>query len=126
MTGFWRPTGGGRSTHSCGRKPVAPSWIIRLASRVADRPNHPDFWRLSEVGLKHDGEALEGGGPGVVVAELVDEPSLMYLIKHRLGQAFGERMGQFPRQDQFMIMAIYMDAFTLGVEFEKAGGHQSA
>lgn len=92
--------------------------------RFPDRPNTKDFWRLVQVGLRHDGEALEGKGPGVVIAELVDEKSLMYLIKNRLGTAFGGRLEKFSQQDQFMIMAIYMDAFTMGVEFEKLGGHQ--
>lgn len=92
--------------------------------RFPDRPNTPDFWRLAEIGNAHDGESLEGGGPGVVIGEMVDEASLMYLIKHRLGTAFGPRMERFDRQTQFMIMAVYMDAFAMGYHFHERGGHR--
>jgi len=94
--------------------------------RFPDRPNTPDFWRLAEIGNEHDGEALEGKGPGFVISQIVDEPSLMYLIKHRLGQAFGAAMPQLTQQQQYMVMAIYMDAFAMGYKFLERGGHRDA
>jgi hypothetical protein len=92
--------------------------------RFPDRPQTKDFWRLVEVGLAHDGEALEGRGPGVVIGEMIDEPSLMYFIKHRLGTAFGAEVSRLDQRMQIMLMAIYMDAFAKGVDFQKRGGHQ--
>lgn len=92
--------------------------------RFPDRPQTPDFWRLVDVGLRHDGESLEGRGPGVIIGEMVDEPSLIYYAKHRLGTAFGMRLHDLDPGTQTMILAIYLDAFAKGVDFTRAGGHR--
>jgi hypothetical protein len=100
--------------------PDSPSYDPRFP----DRPNTPDFWRLVEIATQHDGEALEGKGPGAVIQSMIDEPSLMYLIQHRLGTAFGAAMSLLNQQQQIMVMAIYMDAFSLGYHFKERGGHR--
>jgi hypothetical protein len=100
--------------------PDSPSYDPRFP----DRPNTPDFWRLAEIGQQHDGEALEGAGPGAVIQSMVDEQSLMYLIKHRLGTAFGMGMATLRQDQQIMVMAVYMDAFAMGYDFHERGGHR--
>lgn len=92
--------------------------------RFPDRPQTPDFWRLSEVALDHDARAVETEDVGQILAEMVDEPSLMYMAEHRLGNAFGiTPVGVGPGLFA-VLMGIYYDAFAKGVDFQKRGGHR--
>lgn len=87
--------------------------------RFPDRPTHEDFWRMSEVCLAHDAEATEsGGGLMAIVDRIVDEKSLMYLMKNRLATAFGT-------EPTPQMMALYLDAFCLGADYQQRGGHRA-
>ena len=91
--------------------------------RFPDRPNTPDFWRLSEVSLAHDA-ASEDQSIGDIIADLVDEPSLMYLASQRMGNAFNITPAAVGPELWVIFMGLYLDAFCKGVSFEKAGGHR--
>lgn len=94
--------------------------------RFPDRPQHPDFWRISQVVLELDGNASEGNmSVSEIVADLVDEKSLIYMTEQRalwakqnlpgLTLAYGPALG-----------AIWATAFTAGIRFQQEGGHREA
>jgi hypothetical protein len=92
--------------------------------RFPDRPNHPDFWRLAEVGMAHDADAIEKrGGLQQVIASIIDERSLLYAAEHRLGNGGALTPGMSSMQ-KARLMAIFVDAFCLGADFIKRGGHR--
>lgn len=85
--------------------------------RFPDRPNTPEFWRLVEIGLAHDATSVEHKGTQSVINGMVDEQTLIYYARHRLGTAFGPQMSTFTRDQQILVMAVYLDAFAKGYDF---------
>jgi hypothetical protein len=91
--------------------------------RFPDRPTHPDFWRIAEVCLQHDGEAVEGQLPiEQIVKETVDMPSLSYIATQRAGIAC-QRTG-LPESLVPVLAAAWVDAFMAGAVYQQRGGHQ--
>lgn len=95
--------------------------------RFPDRPQHPDFWRLSEVIVRIDGAATEGGES---VEDLmgVDLESFMYFAQHRVRRA--RDLARHPSRPfgaeslEVLLMTLYMDAFALGKGFAEAQQQQ--
>lgn len=93
-----------------------------------DRPQHPDFWRMSQAALFLDGEANEGGKSIPAIHEgLVNLESLVYMAEQRVSALAQEKMG-FVLQEQdpevrALLLTIYIGAFTHGIVFQKEGGH---
>jgi hypothetical protein len=90
--------------------------LIPPDPRFPERPHTLDFARLSAAVAYNDALAdmLDVGA----VLEC-DMESLIYLAKGRAGFSFGgEHMVRTAH------LAIYLDAFQLGVEFERRGGHR--
>lgn len=81
-----------------------------------NRPDHPDFWKLSNVVLWMDGACEDEGGFKRVMAEAgVDARSLVYMAHQRAMRAYNGT-------DQATLMAltaVYLDAFLAGVHFVK-------
>lgn len=92
--------------------------------RYPDRPQTPDFWRLSEVSLEQDARAVESNDVGEILAELVDEPSLLYLAQNRIQIAFGLSADVVGPDLFAILMGIYYDAFAKGAAFQQRGGHR--
>lgn len=91
--------------------------------RFPERPTHPDFWRISEVLLQHDGEAVEGDLPvEEIVKETVDMKSLTYVAMQRAGIAC-QRSG-LPEALVPVLAGTWLDAFMAGAKFQQRGGHQ--
>lgn len=93
--------------------------------RFPDRPQSPDYWRISEVVMQQDGRATEGGEEmPQVIADIVDERAVTYMAidRARMVQQ-GSGMRENPVLTQ-MFAALWVDAFTAGIRFEKAGGHR--
>lgn len=98
------------------------------------RPDHPDFWRISEVILGMDAEfdpmnPPEGDRDALWkarVTEVVDVDSVMYMAAQRVLRAFGSPTfgGGVDVRMQATISALYIDAFIAGVKYQQAGGHQ--
>lgn len=97
------------------------------------RPQHPDFWKLSDVILQLDsqGEA-ESDAFATAVGEVVDMESLQYMAYqralrvHAVANGIDPRDGRIPRElvegpeNQQAIIAIvsaYMEAFIVGHRF---------
>ena len=97
------------------------------------RPDHPDFWRISEVVLGMDAEfdpmdPPEGDRDALWkarVEEVVDASSVMYMASQRVMRAFGPPGDLDEARRQATIVALYIDAFIAGAKFQQAGGHQA-
>lgn len=89
-----------------------------------DRPQTQDFWRLADVALAHDATSYETDGIDSIVTGMVDLPSLMYVAQNRIGTAYGIDLDAVPTVVKLRFLAIYLDAFALGVDFERRGGHR--
>jgi hypothetical protein len=92
--------------------------------RFPDRPQHPDFWRLSDVVLQLDGQATEGDRTiPEIMTGLVDPESLTYVALNRAG-LLCQHLG-LPESIRPALAATWLDAFAAGVSFEKRGGHRT-
>lgn len=91
--------------------------------RFPERPTHPDFWRMSEAVLQHDGQADEGHqSVEQIVGETVDVQSLTYFATQRAGTAC-QRSG-LPEALVPVLAGVWMDAFMAGARYQQRGGHQ--
>lgn len=98
------------------------------------RPDHPDFWRLSDIILMLDGrmdEAQSDQEKGRVyteaVADVADMDSITYMGMQRAFHALGihTKADLLARQSEVAILTtIWMEGFQVGVRFEKKGGKQ--
>jgi hypothetical protein len=94
-----------------------------------DRPDTPDFWRMSETVLYLDGEVQEGGKSVPEIHDgRVDLESLVYTAEQRvnglLTDLFGLSLFELPNEIRAALGTVYMGAFLHGVLFQKAGGHR--
>jgi hypothetical protein len=106
------------------------------------RPDHPDFWRISEVFLANDG-AIESARNDTAredewvrrTSSVVDIESVTYMAQQRALRAFGlpgagsafglsPSQGGLSVQDQAKVAALVVDAFVAGAMYQQAGGHQ--
>lgn len=91
--------------------------------RFPDRPTHPDFWRMSESVLQHDGQATEGKqSVEQIVGETVDVESLKYFATQRAGTAC--QLSGLPEAMVPVLAGVWMDAFMAGARYQQRGGHQ--
>ena len=80
-----------------------------------DRPDHPDFLRLSEAIIYLDGEADGDRDIEDIVGEFIDLPSLIYMADQRILRT-GLQGGNAIRA---RLLALYVDAFSLGYRTAK-------
>ena len=96
-----------------------------------ERPNHPDFWRLSNIILQYTGE-VEANAENPEAQQLAwtdfvgrvgDVHSLTYMATQRVMRAFGR-----PTPETVTICAaaatLWLEGFYAGARFEQAGGDQ--
>ncbi len=101
--------------------------------RNPHRPNHPDFWRMSEILLGNDGamdEAPDEMKESIWrdrVASVVDVQSVTYMAVQRALKLSGVNSNPF-RQDtpqevarKAQGAALFIDAFVAGVMFAQRG-----
>lgn len=96
-----------------------------------DRPDHPDFWKLSQVVLKLD-SGLDPTNPDeeekdrqfkARLAEIgVDEKTLSYIATQRSFRALGikskaDLLANFDKVA--LLAAIWIDAFAAGIFYER-------
>jgi hypothetical protein len=85
-----------------------------------DRPDHPDFWKLSEIVLGLDGaieEAERTGGSDVfhdLATEHCDLRSQLYMATQRV-QRFLLELG--PVDGAMLAASAWIDGFQVGVRF---------
>lgn len=91
--------------------------------RFLDRPQHPDFWRISEILLANDGDATEGRRSlEAITGSVVDLESLTYAAHQRAG-IMCAALGLDPGLVGILATA-WVDAFTAGAMFQQRGGKQ--
>lgn len=94
---------------------------------MPERPNHPDFWRLSSIVLKYDtriqAAATDDAKEKVWhdnVVRWVDEGSLIYMASQRAMRALGlETRGDLANNVDLMVRCttLYSEGFQFGAEF---------
>jgi hypothetical protein len=82
-----------------------------------DRPDHPDFWKMSSAVLRLDGRMHDGDGSTQAFVDTVNEyadiESLTYLAKQRVLRL------NAPDHLKPLLMTIYLDAFITGCEYSR-------
>ena len=87
------------------------------------RPDHADFWRLSESVLKQDGKMQEGQESfETVMSKIVDIDSICYMAEQRAEFLLDKTGMRHSQVLKGLLMSMYLDAFTTGVGFQQAGG----
>jgi hypothetical protein len=91
------------------------------ADQFPDRPDHPDFWKLSNTVLQHDGKVEDPDFDLLTyIATIVDPASLRYFIEQRVGNFVQQAapmvtlVGAEPA-----VQSLWMDAFLVGVLYAK-------
>lgn len=86
--------------------------------RFPDRPQHEDFYLLSEIVQEHDQQA-EVTSADVFKIAGVDQESAIYTITQRLG-LFTEKRGiRLNREAALAGMGMWLDGFAAGVAFNQ-------
>ena len=81
--------------------------------RFPDRPNHPDFYLISQALIDTDARADAGEDLGSIVSDVVDPASLLYAADQR-----ALRMAPFASQAESAKMkSIWIDAFNAGAVY---------
>lgn len=101
--------------------------LTDILGNFPERPNHPDFWRLSSIVLKLDGRMdaakTEDQKEKVWtsnVARFIDEDSLNYLAMQRAMRVLhvSTRQELIENYDDLIrLTVIYMEGFQVGAEF---------
>lgn len=78
------------------------------------RPDHPDFWLLSEAALWVDGKSEDTPIPEIV-GTAVDFNSAMYMAKQRIAKFYGFH----PDNVSPKLIAVYLDAITIGARIQR-------
>jgi hypothetical protein len=87
------------------------------------RPDHPDFWRLSDLVVQLTSQAEEKGRRlDDLIAPVIDPKSLAYTAFQRATRAFKvtTRKQLWERQSEVLLLAtLYHEAFILGSRYER-------
>lgn len=93
------------------------------------RPDHPDFWRLSEIILANDGR-MDDTPPSrkeevwrETTSSVIDIESVTYMATQRAIRLLGPPTPQNLRQHS-AVAALVIDAIVTGIMFEQRGGKQ--
>lgn len=81
-----------------------------------DRPDHRDFWKLSDVVLQHDGLTEDPGfDMRAHIATVLDPDSLQYMMEARVQR----QLAQATHGPLITAQALWLDAFFIGVAFAR-------
>lgn len=91
------------------------------------RPNHLDFWRLSDVVLQQDGAMQENKTEAqfrALVDEHIDLDSAAYMAQQRAAKLCDD-LGA-PRDPMLLsaVTAAFLTGVVAGISFEKKGGRR--
>ena len=85
--------------------------------RFPYRPDHPDFWLLSEAVKGNDARADAGIDLRAILATYADPASVTYMAEARI-QRFGAQLS-LTSSTRLALQAAWLDAFTAGVRFQQ-------
>jgi hypothetical protein len=80
------------------------------------RPEHPDFWKLSEVVIQIDAMAEQHQGFTEIVGRMIDVDSVTYMAEQRAIRAMGPNASPATRA---LIGATWIDGFMAGINYRK-------
>lgn len=81
-----------------------------LFSDFPDRPDHPDFWKLSEIVLQLDGRAMEDESDfASTLASMMDPKSLCYMARQRAMRLLERGL--------VSLTSLYIDGFAAGYRY---------
>jgi hypothetical protein len=89
-----------------------------MSARHAGRPDHPDFWLLSQAILDLDAQADAGQKVNDLVGRFIDPESVIYAALQR--GLRGEMIWRGRRVSREMIGAVWLEAFTVGMMVQQA------
>lgn len=80
-----------------------------------DRPDHPDFWRLSEAVMHNDTMADNGASVQDILGDLgiADANSVGYMAGQRVMRAVHHNF--LSEEVRALFTSLYLDAFALGL-----------
>lgn len=94
-----------------------------------NRPDHPDFWRISEIVLANDGR-MDDTPPSrkeqvwkETTGSVVDIESITYMASQRVIRLLGPPTPASVKMHS-AVTALVIDAFVTGAMFEQRGGKQ--
>lgn len=101
--------------------------------RFPNRPDHPDYWQLSEVLVTHDAEMDTGGNFDDAVGRYIDLPSLAYAANNQ-AQMGMQRIGAAgkvvwdSRTVRMLMASTFISSFLAGMKYQirKEVDHQAA
>lgn len=85
------------------------------------RPNHPDYWALSEVLVSHDAEMDQGGNMEDALARFIDVESLTYAAVNQAGmlvQRTGAKLVYSRRELETAVAASFVSSFVAGMRYQ--------
>lgn len=84
-----------------------------------NRPDHPDFWRLSKAVIATDDAADQGVPIEKIMTDLGIESSksVAYMAEQRMLRALGHNF--VSPQSKALLMGLWIDAFVAGVGFTR-------
>lgn len=96
------------------------------ANKFPNRPDHPDFWRLSDCVLRLDGASQEATDNAFesALADTCDETSLLYMGAQRVLRMCAA-IGIADREQIAAVLAVWCEGFIVGSRFEKKGGRRA-
>lgn len=84
---------------------------LREDNEFPNRPNHPDFWALSNIIIQNDNLAeLSPLQVEQIIGEVIDINSLVYLASQRITRTKGQ-------EATALQVAYFTDAFLIGYKF---------
>lgn len=86
-----------------------------MTTDFTGRPDHPDFWLLSEIVQDLDA-ASDDVDIDRLIAPTIDPESLVYVAIQRILRAMMAVKGYI---DPDMLAALWVDAFTAGALYQK-------
>jgi hypothetical protein len=107
--------------------------LFGASPQSMSRPDHPDLERLVQVVWAHDipvDEAPTSDDKEVawvaIVGKYIDVNSVIYMASQRYLRAFGRPSTMQEAERAATCVALWVDAFSAGVHFEREGGHRDA
>jgi hypothetical protein len=80
------------------------------------RPDHPDFWKLSNVVIQIDAMAEQHQGFAEIVGAVIDIDSVTYMAEQRAIRAMGPNASPATMS---LIGATWIDGFMAGINYQK-------
>lgn len=96
------------------------------------RPDHPDFWLISQALIDTDAQADSGQTIPDIAGRIVDTESLMYAATQRAMRGLVALHGRMTlaesERNKAVLAATWMDAFVAGARYQhlKSSGAQQA